>query len=164
MVGGEGRHRYTVVNTFADLEGETVSALCGVVYLDGRPADAGDLEAPMAAMEHHAVDGMSVWAAGPAVLGHQMLWVTPESKMSSRPYHDSEAGLTITADVRLDNREELFAALRCRTLSGERHRTAGSSCSPISSGVRRHRFICWGTSLLAIWDAHSRRSSVRATS
>ncbi len=23
VVGGEGRHRYTVVNTFADLEGET---------------------------------------------------------------------------------------------------------------------------------------------
>ncbi len=134
-----------------------MSALCGIVYLDGRPAAAGDLEAPMAVMAHHTVDGVGVWAAGPAALGHQMLWVTPESQHEQLPYHDSEAGLTITADVRLDNREELFAALRVPY--ADRKEMSDSRLILLA-------YLKWGEETpihllgdfaFAIWDARSRR-------
>ena len=72
----------------------------------------------MDAMAHYAVDGSGVWSEGSAALGHQMMWVTPESQGERLPLHDSVAGLTITADARIDNRDELFAALRVTPREG----------------------------------------------
>jgi asparagine synthase (glutamine-hydrolysing) len=89
-----------------------VSAICGVVHVDGTPGAAGELDGPMAAMAHYGVDGSGLWSSEVAALGHQMMWVTPESRHEPLPYHDPEVGLTITADARLDNRDELFSALR----------------------------------------------------
>ena len=44
-------------------------------------------------------------------LGHQMIWTTPES-FHKLPFHDEKSGLVITADARIDNREELSTKLR----------------------------------------------------
>ncbi len=89
-----------------------MSAICGIVRFDSRPASEADLASTMAAMAHYAVDGSGVWCEGSVALGHQMLWVTPESQTEVLPFHDALAGLTITADARIDNRDELFSALR----------------------------------------------------
>ena len=40
-----------------------------------------------------------------------MLHTTPESLYEKLPQQDDEAGLVITADARIDNRDELFDAL-----------------------------------------------------
>ena len=39
--------------------------------------------------------------------GHQMLQTTPESIHEKLPFEDKNSGLVITADARIDNREEL---------------------------------------------------------
>ncbi len=60
-------------------------------------------------LRHRGPDGSDVWHAGAIGLGHCMLWTTPESLLESLPY--SRKNLVITADARIDNRDELQVLL-----------------------------------------------------
>lgn len=65
----------------------------------------------MNALSHLGPDDSGIWTEGGCGLGHQMFHITPESLNETLPYQNSEAGLVIAADVRLDNREDLLEAL-----------------------------------------------------
>jgi len=86
-----------------------MSGICGILHFDGKPAE---LNAVMDSMDFYGPDGSATWQQGPVALGHQMLHVTPESLDERLPWCDENAMLTITADARIDNRDELFSALR----------------------------------------------------
>lgn len=88
-----------------------MSGICGVVNFDGRPIEPSDLEAMLSAMARRGPDGMGLWTDGPVGLGHAMLSTTPESLHECPPIVNQRGDLMITADVRLDNREELIDAL-----------------------------------------------------
>ncbi len=64
-----------------------------------------------ATLSHRGPDGSSVACAGPAGLGHTMLWTTPESLYEVLPRRHRESGLVITSDARIDNRDELMEEL-----------------------------------------------------
>jgi asparagine synthase (glutamine-hydrolysing) len=68
------------------------------------------LTAAMDFLDFYGPDGSGVETLGSAVFGHQMLYVTPESKNEPLPFSSEERYL-ITADARIDNRDELFDAL-----------------------------------------------------
>ncbi|MEO8885530.1 MAG: asparagine synthase-related protein [Mucilaginibacter sp.] len=63
-------------------------------------------------LDHWQADDRGVWLHNNIALGHLMLYNTPSSLHEKQPYYHNEAGLTITADARLDNREELFKKLQ----------------------------------------------------
>lgn len=84
-----------------------MSGFCGQFNRDGRPATTEDIDPAMEALSHHGRDGRGVWAGGPVAFGHQMLHVTPESIGETLPCYQSQPGLAITGDFRLDNRAEL---------------------------------------------------------
>jgi asparagine synthase (glutamine-hydrolysing) len=88
-----------------------MSAICGIFNLDGKPVSSQVMESMMAALCHRGPDGSEVFLEGPVGLGHQMFHITPESLEEKLPYHKTDSGLIITADIRLDNRDELFPAL-----------------------------------------------------
>lgn len=88
-----------------------MSGICGILHLDGQPAAAGTLEQMMEALAHRGLDGRGTWREGAIALGHQMLHLTPESLTEEIPFFDPQARLAITADARLDNRQELFRRL-----------------------------------------------------
>lgn len=88
-----------------------MSAICGVYYRDGQPAGADALSAMMSALAAYGPDGTSVWREGEVALGHQMLYLTPESLQEQVPWQDGESRCVITADARLDNREGLWEKL-----------------------------------------------------
>lgn len=56
-------------------------------------------------------DGTFLRLEGPFGAGICRLDTTPEAPFETLPLHDSANGLTVVADVRLDNRDELLAAL-----------------------------------------------------
>jgi asparagine synthase (glutamine-hydrolysing) len=56
-------------------------------------------------------DGTRHFCNGPVGLGHTLLGTTPELLFENQPFHHSETGCVITADVRLDNRSELLNAI-----------------------------------------------------
>jgi asparagine synthase (glutamine-hydrolysing) len=64
----------------------------------------------LVSLEHRGPDRRSKWIGGPSGLGHAMLFTTPESLYEQLPLVIH--GLAITADARIDNRDELISELR----------------------------------------------------
>lgn len=85
-----------------------MSGICGVWSFDGGDPD---LAAVLAQLERRGPDGTHSWADGPVALGHTLLATTPEALVEVLPLTEPDSGCTITADARIDNRDELIAAL-----------------------------------------------------
>ncbi|HUB79590.1 MAG TPA: lasso peptide isopeptide bond-forming cyclase [Bryobacteraceae bacterium] len=88
-----------------------MSAICGRFHRDGSPAAAADLSDMLARLRHRGGDGEASWLCGPVGLGHSMLWTTEESVLERLPLTADSERYAITADARIDNREELLASL-----------------------------------------------------
>jgi asparagine synthase (glutamine-hydrolysing) len=86
-----------------------MSGICGIFRFDGGAAEARDLDRQMARLAHRGPDRARTWVAGSVGLGHLMMRITREDQFDVQPLHD--AGLTLVADLRLDNREELAQEL-----------------------------------------------------
>ncbi|MEK0315260.1 asparagine synthase-related protein [Cohnella sp. 56] len=69
----------------------------------------------MSALAEFPADDIRTWSNRDLFLGCHAQWVTPESVREALPYYEEKQGLAITADVILDNREELAAKLGIRT-------------------------------------------------
>jgi asparagine synthase (glutamine-hydrolysing) len=89
-----------------------MSAIVGVYLLDGSHVDPDRLKRMNDRLSHRGPDGSGLWCEGLVGLGHQMLWTTPESLHEKLPLEAD--GLVITADARIDNREELLPELGLR--------------------------------------------------
>lgn len=133
-----------------------MSGICGVLALDGRHPSLEQIGKMVAPLEQRGSDGSHSWIEGPVGFGHALLATTPEALTEVLPLTDQETGCTITADVRLDNREELFAALG---LAGE-ERVIGDGELILRSYLR------WGEGCVdhllgdfafAIWDPRSQQ-------
>lgn len=133
-----------------------MSGICGIVALAGTNPTLEQLRAMSEPLERRGPDGTGHWLGGPAALGHTLLATTPEALVERLPLTEPESGCTITADVRLDNREELLPALG---LSDE-DRTIGDGELILRAYLR------WGQGCLdhffgdfafAIWDPRMQR-------
>lgn len=69
------------------------------------------LERMVESVAHRGPDGAGVWSEGPIGLGHRMLHTTPESLHETLPLVNKTGDLVLTADARIDNRDELIGAL-----------------------------------------------------
>jgi asparagine synthase (glutamine-hydrolysing) len=133
-----------------------MSGLCGIVCLDGRSAEQPSLAAMTRVLEPRGPDAIRHWLKGPVGFGHTLLATTPEALVERLPLTHASTGCTISADVRLDNREELIAALGLPQAG----RVIGDG------ELILHAYLKWGdqcpTRLLgdfafAIWDPRHRR-------
>lgn len=88
-----------------------MSGITGIFRRDGRDVDPSDIKKMNAKIVHRGPDGSNVWCEGPVAFGHQMLHTTPESLHEELPFEDEESGLVITADARIDNRDDLAPKL-----------------------------------------------------
>ncbi len=135
-----------------------MSGIAGAVDLGGLPVEPGLLGAMADAIRHRGPDGLKVWHEGPAGLVHSHFWTTPEDVGEAQPLSSSDGRYWITADARIDNRDELIPDLRrAATLR---------SAAPSDGGLILAAFQAWGVDCaarlvgdfaFAIWDAHSRR-------
>jgi asparagine synthase (glutamine-hydrolysing) len=95
-----------------------MSAICGVIGLDGRPWNADDLDGVIGALAPLGRDGGGTWdgivgrcgVAVAAALRHS----TPEDAADRQPVQSEAGQLVLVGDLRLDNRAELAAALGMR--------------------------------------------------
>jgi asparagine synthase (glutamine-hydrolysing) len=88
-----------------------MSGICGIVRLDGGAPSPAEIAPMCEILQRRGPDGTGTWIGEGAALGHTLLATTPEALVERLPLADAESGCTITADARLDNREELLAAL-----------------------------------------------------
>ena len=132
-----------------------MSGIAGIYRPGGAPVDRADLQRMVETIAHRGPDGFGAWNAGSVGLGHRMLWTTPESLQEELPLVKESGDLAITADARIDNREDLLAAVG---LSG----TAGSGIA--DSAVILAAYERWGQDCtkhllgdfaFAIWDGRN---------
>ncbi|NND58418.1 MAG: asparagine synthetase B, partial [Xanthomonadales bacterium] len=131
-----------------------MSGIFGIIRRDGGTVSSEELERLGVAMAHRGPDGKDFWLEGYAGLGQLMLRSTPESADEKLPWQDTESGLVITADARIDNREELLGKL------------SGLNSLLPDSQLILEAFKLWGEACVdhllgdyafAIWDLRNRR-------
>jgi asparagine synthase (glutamine-hydrolysing) len=88
-----------------------MSGLAAIFQRDGRPADVAAVWVMLAAAPYRGPDGMRVWGAENAALGHAKLAITSEDALDHQPLVSPRSGCVLIADIRLDNRDDLLARL-----------------------------------------------------
>lgn len=89
-----------------------MSGITGLFYRDDRAVDREDIIRTIETIAHRGPDSAGIWCHQSIGLGHRLLWTTPESLLEHLPRRQGH--FSITVDGRLDNREELIAALDLR--------------------------------------------------
>lgn len=82
-----------------------MSALVAIFNRNGRPVDMGECGQMINACPERGPDGRNVIYLDNVALGHQLFLLLPEEVNDNQPLESD--GIWLTADVRLDNRQEL---------------------------------------------------------
>jgi asparagine synthase (glutamine-hydrolysing) len=134
-----------------------MSGIAGLYYLDNRPVELTALNQMVDILAHRGPDGANIWRAGSVGLGHRMLWTTPESLHETLPLSNDAGDLVITADARIDNRDELMTTLGL---------TPYSAMSVSDSQLILDAYETWGERCpehllgdfaFALWDGRKRQ-------
>ncbi len=88
-----------------------MSGIVGIFNLNGCGVKKSDLNQMLDTLAHRGDDGANVWCEGEVGFGHRLLWTTPESLLEVQPLANSNGNCILTADARIDNRDELIATL-----------------------------------------------------
>lgn len=132
-----------------------MSGIAGIFELDGKQVSDDELLRMIQPLAQRGPDAQTAWSSGNVGLVHCMLHSTPESLNETFP--TELYGLQITADARIDNRNELIGALAS-------DRTVGKSTT--DSALILHAYLAWGEECVnrllgdfafAIWDPAKHR-------
>jgi asparagine synthase (glutamine-hydrolysing) len=130
-----------------------VSAIVGLYKFDGKPTCRSEVEQMLDRLAHRGTDRAGVWSEGFIALGHRLLWTTPESLHEKQPLLNQSGDVVITADARIDNREELMTTL---DLNGNRSSSITDSQLILAAyekwGERSAEKLI-GDFAFVIWDA-----------
>lgn len=99
-----------------------MSGIAGIFNLSGAPVAHERIDRMLASMSHRGPDGRSIWRNQSVALGHLMLHTTPESLHETLPLVHSTGEFVLVSDARIDNRDELIAALNLRDRPAEKFR------------------------------------------
>jgi asparagine synthase (glutamine-hydrolysing) len=94
-----------------------MSGIAGILRFDGKRVERRDLERVANALRPHGPDRSEVLAAGSVGLVHVLMRMTPEDRFEHQPWRGA-SGAVITADLRLDNRDEVLARLGVASQDG----------------------------------------------
>lgn len=144
-----------------------MSGIVGLYNLNHQRCQPQQLKAMTEAIAHRGPDGQTLWCDGPIGLGHCMLRTTPESLVEQQPLINGGTDwrtdwgrddrpvappVVLTADARIDNRDELLQQL---------HLDADSGRTMTDSQLILSAYQQWGTACVrhlvgdfafALWD------------
>src|SRR5262249_47070025 len=133
-----------------------MSGIAAVWRLDGAPLPRATLDRMLERVGPPVADAVGAWADGPVGLGHRALHATPDSLQEKLPLVGEAGDIVVSADVRLDNRDELLAALGLRPRGAD---------VPGDVEILFHAWERWGEECparflgdyaIALWDARTR--------
>ncbi|WP_427162466.1 lasso peptide isopeptide bond-forming cyclase [Aliinostoc sp. HNIBRCY26] len=134
-----------------------MSGIVGIYHLNGKPVDREQLTLMVDAIAHRGLDGADIWFSESIGLGHRMLWTTPESLQEKLPMLNSTGNLVLTADVRIDNRDELISALQIQHYPAEKITDSYLILAAYEKwGEYCPRYLI-GDFAFAIWDQHQQQ-------
>jgi asparagine synthase (glutamine-hydrolysing) len=88
-----------------------MSGIAGGLRVDETVFSEESINRMLRPMAHRGPDGTGIWTHGRVGLGSQWFRTTPESRDEVLPYRDASLRLVITADAKLDHRDELISSL-----------------------------------------------------
>lgn len=131
-----------------------MSGICGIVNFHHQPIEPELLCKMATAAAYRGPDGIHHWQNGTVGLTHLALNITPESLQEQQPLVHSERSLVLTADARIDNRDELIYILTAKSYLTE-------SAPTTDAQLILAAYQYWGTECpahligdfaFAIWD------------
>src|SRR5271168_2055054 len=134
-----------------------MSGIVGIVNLDGAPVEHLLLKEMTDRLALRGPDAQNIWLEGNAGFGHTMLRTTVESEREHQPF-SLDGQVWITADARIDDRENLVAKLKSK---GQEVASAAPDAELIL-----HAYHAWGEHCVehllgdfafAVWDGPRRR-------
>jgi asparagine synthase (glutamine-hydrolysing) len=134
-----------------------VSAIAGLWRFDGKPAQAADCARMLAAQEIYGPHDSRNWSDGALAMGRRLFRTLPEDAHDRQPLQSRDGRLTLVADVRLDNREELTATLGLPSGDTRQFCDAAillASLERWGEGALDHLV---GDFAFALWDAHAHK-------
>ena len=132
-----------------------MSGIAGLVRFDGRTVMRRELERAANTLKQYGPDRVDIVAKENIGLVHSLMRMTPEDRFDHQP-HQGAGGSIITADLRLDNRDELLARIG---ISG-REVTEWPDSRVLLTGWEKFGDDIWpmlrGPFAAAIWDSRRR--------
>ena len=134
-----------------------MSALAGIWRFDGRPTVDADCVRMLTAQQIYGPHDVRQYCDGPLAMGRRLFRTLPEDLHDRQPLQSRDARLTLVADIRLDNREDLTAEL------GLQAAEASALCD---AAVLLETLSRWGEGALtrlvgefafALWDSREQR-------
>lgn len=134
-----------------------MSGIVGMVNLDGAVVDLALLHRMTESLAFRGPDAESIWSDGPAGFGHTLLATTDEARRERQPCA-LERDVWITADARVDRRDELVRDLKAAGRTG--------AADANDAELILHAYEAWGDACVgrllgdfafAIWDRARRR-------
>ncbi len=134
-----------------------MSMIHGIISLSGQPVDEKDIKTMLDTTRSFCPDGNNFLLIGDVALGAGLLKTLPENRHEPHPVvTDADTGLTIVADVRIDNREELLNCLGIKLAEVE----ALSDVKLILEAFKKWGTLCAeriiGDFAFVIWDKSTR--------
>ena len=132
-----------------------LSAIFGLMNLNGQPVATDDLERMSKALVAHGADGGGIWARGAAGLGQRLMCFTPEDRFERQPLVSADGQCVLVSDGRIDNRPELMRAMGIAPVD---------ACEVPDSGFILRAYAKWGEDCVhhligvfafAVWDARA---------
>ncbi len=129
-----------------------MSAIFGIFQIDGKPVAQEDLESMNAILAHRGPDGSKILVDRNLGLGHRMLWTTPESLTEVLPFKSADGKFVITADARIDNRDQLIGLLGLENRSKEKLSDSEIILASYQKWAEQCPEKLLGDFAFAIWD------------
>jgi asparagine synthase (glutamine-hydrolysing) len=92
-----------------------MTAIAGVWRFDGRPDAAASCDRMLGAQELYGPHHVALWSDVDVALGRGLMRVLPEDIHDRQPLIGGGGRYVLVADIRLDNREDIIAALQIPT-------------------------------------------------
>lgn len=131
-------------------------SICGILNLDGRSVERGLLERMSASTIVPGPCATEHWLAGPVALTQVSSLAISGAMHETQPLASEDGRITVVADARLDNRDQLM-----RKLVSERIGPQPTDTELILAAYRRWNHRCvehlLGDFAVAVWDAPTQR-------
>jgi asparagine synthase (glutamine-hydrolysing) len=133
-----------------------MTAIAGLWRLDGRPDARVGCARMLSAQAMYGPDASGIWDNSDISLGRQLMRLLPEDVHDDQPLQ-SESGIVLVGDIRLDNREDLQSVLQ---VSADRARYL-SDADIFLRCYERWATDCFerivGDYAIAVWELRNRR-------
>ena len=132
-----------------------MSAIAGLLRFDGAPVTRRALERMTNALAQYGPDRAGVFAGGNVGLAHVLMGMTPEDRYDRQPERGA-SGALVTADLRIDNRDDVLAHIGVKPQDA----ASWSDARVLLAAWEKFGDDVWpllrGPFAVAIWDPRAR--------